>query len=82
MTPWLYQFCERLWKLDSHWVKLESALIFFIFKGWGWDVTGWIASAGVIGVVMGFAAKDTLSNFFSGIFIMADAPYKEKIILI
>ncbi len=52
--------------------------IFFIFKGWGWDVTGWIASAGVIGVVMGFAAKDTLSNFFSGIFIMADAPYKEK----
>ena len=28
-------------------------------------------------VVIGFAAKDTLSNLFAGIFIMADAPYKE-----
>ena len=50
----------------------------FIFKGWGWDVTGWLASAGVIGIVIGLAAKDTLANFFSGIFIMADAPYKEN----
>ncbi len=25
---------------------------------------------------MGFAAKDTLANLFSGVFIMADAPYK------
>ena len=52
---------------------------FSFFKGWGWDVTGWLASAGVIGIVIGLAAKDTLANFFSGIFfIMADAPYKEN----
>ncbi len=51
---------------------------YFLFKSWGWDVTGWLASAGVIGIVVGLAAKDTLANFFSGIFIMADAPYKEK----
>ncbi len=54
------------------------ACAYFLFKSWGWDVTGWLASAGVIGIVVGLAAKDTLANFFSGIFIMADAPYKEK----
>jgi MscS family membrane protein len=43
---------------------------------WHVDVTAWIASAGIMGIAVGFAAKDTLSNLFSGIFILADAPYK------
>tara|TARA_B110000263_G_C15269666_1_gene492838 strand:- start:52 stop:1098 length:1047 start_codon:yes stop_codon:yes gene_type:complete len=55
-----------------------SFCIYFLFKSWGWDVTGWLASAGVIGIVLGLAAKDSLANFFSGVFIMADAPYKEN----
>jgi small-conductance mechanosensitive channel len=43
---------------------------------WNVDVTAWLASAGIVGIAIGFAAKDTLSNLFSGIFILADAPYK------
>lgn len=43
---------------------------------WGIDPTAWLASAGVIGIAVGFAAKDTLANLFSGFFILADAPYK------
>lgn len=43
---------------------------------WGVDPTAWLASAGVIGIAVGFAAKDTLANLFSGFFIIADAPYK------
>ena len=43
---------------------------------WGIDPTAWLASAGVIGIAVGFAAKDTLSNLFSGFFILADTPYK------
>ena len=43
---------------------------------WGIDVTAWLASAGILGIAIGFAAKDTLANLFSGIFILADAPYK------
>jgi small-conductance mechanosensitive channel len=43
---------------------------------WGIDPTAWLASAGVIGIAVGFAAKDTLANLFSGIFIVADSPYK------
>jgi small-conductance mechanosensitive channel len=30
----------------------------------------------VIGIAVGFAAKDTLANLFGGLFIVADAPYK------
>ncbi len=43
---------------------------------WGIDPTAWLASAGVIGIAVGFAARDTLANLFSGIFIVADAPYQ------
>ena len=51
--------------------------IYFIMLCWGINVTAWIASAGILSVVLGFAAKDTLGNLFAGIFIMADSPYKE-----
>ena len=42
---------------------------------WGIDATAWLASAGVVGIAVGFAAKDTLANLFSGFFIVADSPY-------
>lgn len=43
---------------------------------WGIDATAWLTSAGIFGLALGFAAKDTLGNLFSGIFILADTPYK------
>jgi MscS family membrane protein len=42
---------------------------------WGADMTGWLASAGVVGIAVGFAAQDTLSNLFAGVFVIADAPF-------
>ena len=51
--------------------------VYFIFLSWNIDLTGWLASASIIGVVLSFAAKDTVANLFAGIFIMADSPYKE-----
>ena len=43
---------------------------------WNVDATAWLASAGVAGIAIGFAARDTLANLFSGVFIVVDAPYK------
>ncbi len=43
---------------------------------WQFNPAPWFASAGVIGIAVGFAARDTLANLFAGIFIIADAPYK------
>ena len=50
--------------------------IYAIFVIWKIDLTAWLASAGIVGIAVGFAAKDSLSNLFSGVFILADAPYK------
>lgn len=58
-------------------VILIGGAIYFLLLSWGIDVGGWMVSAGVLGLVLGLAAKDTLSNLFSGLFIMADAPYEE-----
>ncbi|MBT6871111.1 MAG: mechanosensitive ion channel family protein [Candidatus Marinimicrobia bacterium] len=58
-------------------IAIFGGAVYFILLSWNVDVTGWVASAGILSVVIGFAAKDTLSNLFAGIFIMADAPYKE-----
>lgn len=50
--------------------------VYLVLLAWGIDVTAWLASAGVIGIAVGFAAKDTLANLFAGLFILADAPYR------
>ncbi len=50
--------------------------VFVVIELWNLDATGWMASAGVVGLAVGFAAKDTLSNLIAGVFIMADAQYK------
>ena len=50
--------------------------IYLVFRVWGVDMTAWLASAGIVGMAIGFAAKDTLANLFSGVFILADTPYK------
>ncbi len=58
-------------------VILIGGAVYFLLLSWGINVGGWLVSAGVLGLVLGLAAKDTLSNLFAGLFILADAPYKE-----
>ena len=57
-------------------IIIVAVAVYFLFLAWGIDVTAWIASAGIIGLAISFAAKDTLANLFAGVFILADAPYK------
>ncbi|MEN8263421.1 MAG: mechanosensitive ion channel family protein [Nitrospirota bacterium] len=48
----------------------------FILSIWKIDITPLVASAGIVGVAVALAAKDTLANFFGGISIFVDKPYK------
>jgi len=57
-------------------VILIALAIYFLFLAWNINVTAWIASAGIVGLALSFAAQDTLSNLFAGVSIAADAPYK------
>ena len=56
---------------------IVGSAIYFLFLSWGVNVGPLLMSAGVVGIAVGFAAKDTLANLFAGFFIMADMPYKE-----
>jgi len=66
---------QPIFELSAKFLVWGSA-IYLVLLTWKIDATGWIASAGVVGVAVGFAAKDTVANLISGLFIMADAPYK------
>jgi small-conductance mechanosensitive channel len=57
-------------------VIIIALAVYFMFYSWNIDMTAWLASAGIAGIAIGFAAKDTLANLFSGVFILADSPYK------
>ena len=57
-------------------VVISAIAIYMVFQAWNIDMTAWLASGGIVGIAIGFAAKDTLANLFSGVFIMVDAPYK------
>lgn len=57
-------------------ITVASLAIYALLLVWSINPTAWLASAGVIGIAVGFAARDTLANLFAGFFIIADAPYK------
>lgn len=71
IQPQTLPLLQIVWK-----VLIIGGCFYFLFVAWNINPTSWIASAGVLGIAVGFAAKDTLSNLFAGIFIVADAPYK------
>ena len=57
--------------------------VLIIFAGFAWvliiwhiDLTPLFASAGIAGIAIGLAAKDTMANFFGGISLFADRAYK------
>ncbi|NQZ99147.1 MAG: mechanosensitive ion channel family protein [Myxococcales bacterium] len=49
---------------------------YFFLVAWDLNLSAWLASAGIMGIAVGFAAKDSLANLFGGIFVIMDAPYK------
>ena len=72
---WIEPRSLPLYEIAAKLLIVGSA-IYVVMLVWHIDVTAWLASAGILGIAVGFAAKDTLANLFSGIFILADAPYE------
>lgn len=50
---------------------------FVLLTVWMVDITPLLASAGVAGVALALAAKDTLANFFGGMSLFLDRPFKK-----
>ena len=47
-----------------------------ILATWGINVTGFVASLGLVGMAFALAAKDTASNFFGSMVLFTDQPFK------
>ena len=62
-------------------VKLVRASIFItaalvMLQTLGFSISGVLAFGGIGGIAVGFAAKDLLSNFFGGLMVYLDRPFK------
>jgi small-conductance mechanosensitive channel len=57
-------------------ISVAGLGLYLVFLAWHIDLTAWLASAGVLGIALGFGAKDSLANLFAGVAILADGPYK------
>jgi small-conductance mechanosensitive channel len=51
------------------------AALYLLLTAWQIDVTPLLASAGIAGIAVGFAAKDTVANFFGSIALYVDDTY-------
>ena len=47
-----------------------------ILQEWGYNITGFLASLGLIGMAIALAAKDTVSNLFGSLVIFSDKPFR------
>lgn len=56
-------------------VILGLAGVYGVLLAWNVNVTGLVASAGILGLALSFAAQDTLGNLIAGISILTDKPY-------
>ncbi len=56
-------------------VVVLAVSLFAVMAIWRVDVTPLLASAGVLGIVVGLAARDTVANFFGSIALYADGTY-------
>lgn len=65
---------EAISKLIRISVIITSALV--MLQTLGFSVSGVLAFGGIGGIAIGFAAKDLLSNFFGGLMIYMDRPFK------
>ena len=61
--------------------KLLRASIFItsllvVLQNFGYSISGVLAFGGIGGLAIGFAAKDMLANFFGGLMVYMDGPFK------
>ncbi|NNF17907.1 MAG: mechanosensitive ion channel family protein [Gammaproteobacteria bacterium] len=61
---------------NAAFLLISLGAVYGLMSAWHIDVTALVASAGILGLALSFAAKDTLANVFAGVSILADSPYK------
>ena len=74
--PWLdNSSASVLSRLIQILVMVVAGLI--LAQSLGYSISTLLAFGGIGGIVVGFAARDWLANFFGGLMLMLDRPFKE-----
>lgn len=68
----IFPFLRNLIKL-----AIFAFFIVFVLQRAGFDTTALITGLGIGGLAVALALQDTLSNFFAGIHILVDKPFRE-----
>jgi len=84
IIKWFKLFLKRSkekWDIDATLIQVLNEIITYsiyaiaiiiILNELGFNITAIAVSLGIFGIAIGFGARDTISNFISGIFILAD----------
>jgi small-conductance mechanosensitive channel len=76
LTPKEAKHYSRPLKMVSNIIITLIAVILILnLHGLQGSVVGILSAAGFLGIVVGFAAKDTLGNFIAGLIILIDKPF-------
>lgn len=71
-------------RTSSHIAMLISNIVFYtgliiiittLMQEFGYNISALLGAAGVLGIAVGFAAKTTVSNIISGIFLLIEHPF-------
>ena len=88
IIEWTSYFLRRVgkqWKVDLTLIQVLNELIKYtvialaltiVLNEIGINISGIVLSLGIVGIAVGFAARDTLSNFIAGFFILADKGFR------
>lgn len=83
LKRWVQNVVAR--KYAHHYSMLSGRLVFYIglaillvqsIKWLGFDITPILGAAGIVGIALGFASQTSVSNLISGIFLIAEQPFK------
>jgi len=67
----LAPIAENIWD-----VTIIAVFFLLVLDQWGIGVAALLAPAGIIGIILGFAARKTVANFFGSLSLYADETYK------
>ena len=57
-------------------ISVMISAVLIVMQVFGFSVSGLLAFGGIGGIAVGFAAKDLLANFFGGMMVYFDRPFK------
>lgn len=67
----LAPIAENVWD-----IAVVAGFILLVFTQWGIGIAALLAPAGILGIVVGFAARKSIANFFGSLALYADETYQ------